>query len=70
MHNQYVLRVRPEPIVALVRDLIQECKGRTMMIRPVIVGDAAPEVALGIIRRTLRCVNDIVFVPVLQVQEV
>ena len=39
------------------------------MVRPVIVRDTAPEVPLTIVSRPLRCIQDIVLVPVLLIQK-
>lgn len=58
-----------EPIVALFCDLVQESKRRSVVVRPVIVRDAPPEVPLTIVSRPLRSIQDIVLVSVLLVQK-
>ena len=64
MHDKNVLRVSLEVVVALLSDLIKEGKGRTMVIRPVVVGHSAPKVALCVVSCSLACVDDVVFVAV------
>ena len=58
MHDQTVLGVSFEEVVALVRDLIKEQKGRPVVVRPVVTGHSATEVSFCVVGGPLRCVND------------
>lgn len=59
-----------EPSVALSSDLIEEGKGWSVVVRPVIIGYSASKVASGIVGGTLRCINDVVLVAMLVIQKV
>ena len=58
-----------EPSVAFLGDLIKEGEWWSMVIRPMIVRDAAAKVLVCVVSGTLRRVNDVVFVAMLLVQE-
>lgn len=58
-----------EVLVALFGDLIQEGKGGSVMVRPVIVGDPVAEVPFCVVGGPLRSVDDIVLVSMFFVQE-
>ncbi len=53
-----------EVLIALLSYLIKEGKGRSMVVRPVIVGDLAMEVSFSVISGSLRCIDEPVLVAV------
>ena len=57
-----VLALTIEPVVALFRDLVEEGKGRTMVVGPMIVRDSASKEACCIVSCPLTSVYDVVLV--------
>ena len=62
-------RLTFEPLVPLESDLENDVEGRTVVVRPVVVGAASAEVLLFVIGGSLRSVYDPVMVLMLFIKE-
>ena len=69
VHDQHVLGIGFEPVVALFGYLVEEGEGWSVMIRPMVIGHAATKVSLTIICGSLRRVEYVVLVAMFVVQE-
>ena len=69
VHDQHVLGIGFEPVVALFGYLVEEGEGGSVMIRPMVIGHAATKVSLSIISGSFRGVEYVVLVSMFIVQE-
>ena len=69
VHDQHVLGIGFEPVVALFGYLVEEGEGWSVVVRPMVIGHAATKVSLTIISGSLRGVEYVVLVSMFVVQE-
>ena len=69
VHDQHVLGIGFEPVVALFGYLVEEGEGWSVVVRPMVIGHAATKVSLTIICGSLRRVEYVVLVAMFVVQE-
>ena len=69
VHDQHVLRIGFEPVVAFFGYLVEEGEGWSVVVWPMVISHAATKVSFSIISGSLRSIEYVILVSMLVIQK-